>query len=88
MMDKKALKEMTIGFYTRLFTSETCSDDGDFLKNMFPALTRELKGELKREYSMEETLEVLKSMGPFKTPGHDRFQTTFFFKGQGVLLSR
>lgn len=76
--EKEQLKKVAIGFYTRLFTSELRIDGDKFLTGMFPPLNEEQKANLESEYTIEETLDALKSMGQLKAPGPDGFPAAFF----------
>lgn len=68
--DKDHLKNMSVNFYFKLFFTEAVVG-ADFITSHFPQINDELKDNLEKEVTMEETKRALMQMSSWKAPGPD-----------------
>ena len=70
--------DIIVGFYTRLFTSETPANAHGILEVIQPLVTEDMNTNLTRDFTKQDVDLALKEMAPLKTPGPDGMPPLFF----------
>jgi len=79
IQDSQELENLAVSYYRRLYSM----DDIDLVVEKLPSegfsrLTREELGNLDKQFSAKEVEDSVRSMGKYKAPGPDGFQTVFY----------
>lgn len=84
MEDGEAIKNIVVRYFSELFRAKEWRQT-DFMSGAFPRLEVEIKEEMEKEVTLEETKRVLWGMRSYKAPGPDGYQAVFFKKARDKL---
>ena len=76
--DSSQIEDITVGFYSSLFTSTKPADAHAILEVIQPLVTEDMNISLTREFTRQEVDLALKDMALLKAPGPDGMPPLFF----------
>ncbi|XP_071674413.1 uncharacterized protein [Lolium perenne] len=83
--EEEAMKEVATNYFSKLFTSSTGSRMDELLGYIQPRVTDAMNGMLCKEFTSEEVVEALESIGDLKAPGIDGMHSLFYKKFWDVV---
>jgi hypothetical protein len=78
--EEEAMKEVATNYFTKLFTSSTGTRMEELLDRIDSRVTPEMNTMLCKEYTSEEVVDALNSIGDMKAPGPDGMHALFYKK--------
>jgi hypothetical protein len=83
--EEEAMKEVASNYFSTLFTSSTGSRMNELLEYIQPRVTEEMNDMLGKDFTSQEVVEALESIGDLKAPGLDGMHSLFYKKFWDVV---
>jgi hypothetical protein len=83
--EEEAMKEVATNYFSNLFTSSPGNRMDELLNQVDVRVTNSMNEMLCKEFTSEEVIEALDSIGDLKAPGPDGMHAIFYKKNWNVV---